>query len=534
MVTTTLYNLATEFATEHRGIFVTIFVLPVSLLFDVFFSVRAWMVLKFYSAPKLHQKRVAGIQKQLETWTKNGKKGKLCTSRGGWQSISPSMRTYKSTSFTIDINLYDILELNKEEGWVHVEPMVNMGMISHYLVKHNLTIPVLPEMDDLTVGGLFMGVGIETSSHKYGLFNDTVIEAEVIMADGEVVTCSRTQNRELFDALPWSYGTIGFLASVKIKVIPCKPFVRIEYIPCQTQEEGVALLTELSCKENPTSFVEALSYSKEQMVVMPSEFVDASEVEAGKLNKIGRWYKPWFFRHVESFLIKNEKAVEYLPLRDYYHRHTKSIFWELEEIIPWGNNPIFRFLMGWAVPPKVGFLKLTQTKAIQKLYETQHVIQDMLVPISKSKEALDVFHDKYNIYPLWLCPYRAYSYADNDAPHRCFLREPQTQPGKDYEMYIDLGAYGVPKCVKDKKPFDIVTVSREVEAYVASVRGFQMLYADSYQTREEFREMFDHSHYDKLKAKYDPTNAFPEVFDKVCKKSKLIAGTETSETKKDK
>jgi len=71
--------------------------------------------------------------------------------------------------------------------------------------------------------------------------------------------------------------------------------------------------------------------------------------------------------------------VEYIPLRDYYHRHTKSIFWELEQIVPIGNNVIFRWLLGWAVPPKVSFLKLTQTEALRKLYEEQHVIQDMLV-----------------------------------------------------------------------------------------------------------------------------------------------------------
>ena len=30
--------------------------------------------------------------------------------------------------------------------------------------------PVVPELDDLTIGGLVMGGGIETTSHKYGLF----------------------------------------------------------------------------------------------------------------------------------------------------------------------------------------------------------------------------------------------------------------------------------------------------------------------------------------------------------------------------
>lgn len=42
-----------------------------------------------------------------------------------------------------------------------------------------------------------------------------------------------------------------------------------------------------------------------------------------------------------------------------------------------------------------------------------------------------------------------------------------------------------------------------------------MLYADSYLTREEFREMFDHSLYDKLRV--GSTDAFPEVYDKVCR-----------------
>ena len=159
---------------------------------------------------------------------------------------------------------------------------------------------------------------------------------------------------------------------------------------------------------------------------------------------------------------------EYLPLRDWYHRHTKSIFWsatnhqcpplkksswssfhvwqkaesmrlkglvgvfrELQDIIPFGNNPVFRWLFGWAVrtpshhhfptarlldllygpeksiqsipcktfdgprnlkaadgwvlgvcaqvPPKIALIKLTQTEEIRQLYEKYHVVQDMLV-----------------------------------------------------------------------------------------------------------------------------------------------------------
>lgn len=47
---------------------------------------------------------------------------------------------------------------------------------------------------------------------------------------------------------------------------------------------------------------------------------------------------------------------------------------------------------------------------------------------------------------------------------------------------------------------------------------FQMLYADSYLSREEFRKMFDHSLYDRMRKELDCEKAFPEVYDKVNRK----------------
>ena len=55
------------------------------------------------------------------------------------------------------------------------------------------------------------------------------------------------------------------------------------------------------------------------MVLFPSQ-----------LNEVGRWFKPWFFKHVKSYLDKGDGGVEYIPIRDYYHRHTRSIFWEIQ------------------------------------------------------------------------------------------------------------------------------------------------------------------------------------------------------------
>jgi len=49
---------------------------------------------------------------------------------------------------------------------------------------------------------------------------------------------------------------------------------------------------------------------------------------------------------------------------------------------------------------------------------------------------------------------------------------------------------------------------------------FQMMYADSYMSKAEFQQMFDHSLYDKTRKQFKAAGAFPEVYDKVNKKAR--------------
>jgi delta24-sterol reductase len=64
----------------------------------------------------------------------------------------------------------DILSVDEKKRIVRVEPMVSIGVLNDYLIQKGWTLPVVPELDDLTIGGLVMGGGIESTSHKYGLF----------------------------------------------------------------------------------------------------------------------------------------------------------------------------------------------------------------------------------------------------------------------------------------------------------------------------------------------------------------------------
>lgn len=83
-----------EFVLIHqRWVFVCLFLLPLSLIFDIYYYVRAWVVFKLSSAPRLHGQRVRDIQKQVSGAGRGGSGaaglGRPCARGGVRRSGSP-------------------------------------------------------------------------------------------------------------------------------------------------------------------------------------------------------------------------------------------------------------------------------------------------------------------------------------------------------------------------------------------------------------------------------------------------------------
>ena len=87
--------------------------------------------------------------------------------------------------------------------------------------------------------GMINGCGVESSGRKYGLFQHICVSYEIVTANGDLVVATKDKNSEhqpLFYGIPWSHGTLGFLVAATIRIIPCKPFVRLTYYPCKSQK----------------------------------------------------------------------------------------------------------------------------------------------------------------------------------------------------------------------------------------------------------------------------------------------------------
>ncbi|MDB4972621.1 MAG: delta(24)-sterol reductase [Myxococcaceae bacterium] len=496
----------TELLIEHRWAIVVPLILPVSKAYNLYWTARHVYYRNLRNAASRHDARVQSVVEQLAAWRRAGKPGLLHTSRKSWQSVAVRNIEYKKDSPSgIDVELHDVLELDPVRSVVRVEPRVNMGQLTRWLAPRGFTVPVVAELDDLTVGGLILGYGIESSAHKYGLFADTVVSAEVVLADGRVVHASATENADLFHALPWSYGAHGFLTAVELRVIPSKPYVRLTYEPVQGLARSVQRFRELAEAADPPEFLEQLYFDLDRSVLVYGDFAELPK--GARPNRIGRFWKPWFYKHIESHLTKG-KATEYVPLREYYHRYTRSLYWHGELLVPFGNHPLFRYTLGWLMPPKVSLMRLSQTERVRKYRDERNVVQDALVPIRLLRDCIEMFHREFECYPLWMCA------------HKTFRTEPRgmigpSDPTLEQEMFVDVGAWQVPRMVKRKEAWNGIEAVKRMEAWLREHRGYQCLYAVTEQTRAQFWQMFDRTLYEQVREKYGAQGAFMDVFDKV-------------------
>lgn len=240
---------------------------------------------------------------------------------------------------------------------------------------------------------------------------------------------------------------------------------------------------------------------------------EEAKQKGNKINSVGWWYKPWFYQHAETALKKGE-FVEYIPTREYYHRHTRCLYWEGKLILPFADQWWFRFLLGWLMPPKVSLLKATQGEAIRNYYHEMHVIQDMLVPLYKVADALEWVHREMEVYPIWLCPHKLFKLPVKTMiyPEPGFELHRRQGDTQNAQMYTDVGVYYAPGPVLRGEEFDGAEAVRKMENWLIENHGFQPQYAVSELSEKNFWRMFDAGLYENTRRKYGAVGTFMSVY----------------------
>ncbi len=93
------------------------------------------------------------------------------------------------------------------------------AIVDDHLAPMGLGLPIIGDHRDITVGGFLSVGGISPASHRFGMFIDNVLELVLVDWDGNVKTCSASENADDFYSVLGGLGRHGVVTQVTLRVI---------------------------------------------------------------------------------------------------------------------------------------------------------------------------------------------------------------------------------------------------------------------------------------------------------------------------
>ena len=112
----------------------------------------------------------------------------------------------------IDLSPMDAVTVDPAAKMVRVQGGATLGKVDTATHEHGLAVPA-GIISTTGVGGLTLGGGLGHLTRKAGLTIDRMVSAEVVLADGSVVTADAERDADLFWALRGGGGNFGVVTS---------------------------------------------------------------------------------------------------------------------------------------------------------------------------------------------------------------------------------------------------------------------------------------------------------------------------------
>lgn len=505
-----------------------------------------------------HDEAVATISASVRAFHQKGEKFRIYHG-----STNSTRRLKKKRSEVVDTSsLTNVIQVDIERKIVIVEPNVPLDKLVEATMVHNLVPPVVPEFPGITVGGAAVGTAGESSSFKFGFVDATIDRFQIVLANGDVVFASKEENPELFGGIPSSFGTLGVITLIEMRLIPAKKYVALTYHPVTSFGDAIRKTVDFSNNHN-IDFLDNIIFSRTKTALMTGVFSDNPDNQP--IQRFSRARDQWFYIHAKRSLVETgESKTDIIPLADYLFRYDRGGFWTgrlaFKYFIFAPFDRFSRFCLDWFMHTRVMYQALHESGM-----SNSYVIQDLALPIDGAEEFLNWIHKELNIYPLWLCPliqrptgvmsprvpvpaqiedgfelppelveelaeklherdhdedrgfwgsighwFKRGSHFKLDGQSGDAGSDSSLPETKAPEVMLNVGVWGAGP--RDREAF--IEINRRLEKKVADLGGIKWLYAQTYYTEEEFWDIYDRKAYDAIRAKYGATN-MPTVYDKV-------------------
>ncbi|MXW47551.1 MAG: FAD-binding oxidoreductase [Gammaproteobacteria bacterium] len=271
-----------------------------------------------------------------------------------------------------------LLEIDIENQTLVSEGMNPYGELVDATLQYGFMPMVVPQLNSITIGGAVAGIGIESTSFKFGLPHETVIEMEVLLADGSIVNCTPTnEHADLYFGLPNSYGTLGYVLKLKTPALPVKRFVKLDHKLYRDAEEFFGVIAAL--RNSDIDFLDGSVFGRNEYYLTIGQFTDTAPFTSDYT------YLDIYYKSIP------EKQTDYLTVKDYIWRWDTDWFWCSKNL--YVQNGLMRRLVGKKRLNSRTYTKVMRwnskwgiTNFLNRMggYHPESVIQDIDIPIENA------------------------------------------------------------------------------------------------------------------------------------------------------
>ena len=409
----------------------------------------------------------------------------------------------------LDVSGLDqVLHVDTLARTAEVQGMCTYERLVAATLPYGLMPLVVPQLRSITLGGAVSGLGIESSSFHAGLPHESVLDLDIMVGSGEVVTARPYgEHADLFAMFPNSYGSLGYATRLRVELAPVAPYVALEHIG----EPDLDRLADLVAQVVETGahggrrvdFVDGVVFGPGEAYLTLGRF---SEHQQATSDYTGQQA---FYRSICTH------RTDALTTEDYLWRWDTDWFWcsgafglqhpLVRRVWPrrWRRSDVYHRLVGLEHQYGVA----ARIDRMRGLPARERVVQDVEVPVERLAEFLTFLDSQVGMRPVWLCPLRLREPSGAGASARTWPAYP-LQPGR---TYVNVGFWGTVPITAGAADGD---VNRAVERQVSLVGGHKSLYSDVYYDRAEFDALYDGAGRAAVRKRYDPEGRLTGLYEK--------------------
>lgn len=248
---------------------------------------------------------------------------------------------------------YDkILSFDHTNGFFECQSGLTLDRILEVIVPKGWFLPVTPGTKFITVGGAIASDVHGKNHHVDGCFSHHVIEMDVVVANGETITCSAFVNRDLFWATCGGMGLTGVITRAKFDLKKIESsYIKQKQIKAKNLEEVIQLFEENKHYTYSVAWIDCLKKGKHfgRSILMLGEHAKLEDLDHEKRKeplKLPKKKQITFPFTLPSFVLNQftVKAFNFLFYGKNLKREINNIvsyepfFYPLDAILHWNRG----------------------------------------------------------------------------------------------------------------------------------------------------------------------------------------------------